>query len=113
MAVARRKQEVNQKAKGKKASKQAKQLKKAAFKMVGEKAPQLAMLLFSSSVEGDVPSTRLLMELAQKNVEAVKATKNQPLRSWASVLAAEPEWRGESSEEDAETGVGSREPEGS
>src|SRR5450631_4169705 len=111
MSVARGKQPVKQKAKGNKASKDVKQLKKAAFKMVGDKAPQLAMLLFSSSVEGDVPSTRLLMELAQKNVEAERATKMQPLRSWASLLAAEPEWGGEASEEYAETGVGSREPE--
>jgi aspartokinase len=113
MSVARGKQAVKQKAKAKKASKDVKQLKKAARKMVDDKAPQLAMLLFSSSFEGDVPSTRLLMELAQKNVEAERARKIQPLRSWASGLAAEPEWRGEASEEDAETGVGSREPEGS
>ena len=111
MAEAKRKQAVQGKATGNRVSKKRKKLNTAALKLLGDNADQIADALYNGTINGDAPSVRMLVELAQHNVEAVKAIKVEPLRSWAEKLAAELEWPDEASEESAEVGVGSREPE--
>ena len=109
MAGAKRKQAVQGKATGNRVSKKRKKLNTVVFKLMVDNADQIADALYNGTINGDAPSVRMLVELAQHNVEAVKAIKAEPLRSWAEKLAAEPEWPDEASEESAEVGVGSRE----
>ena len=78
-------------------------LNKAAHKFVDDKATQIAKSLYKSSIDGHVPSARLLVELAEGNMEAEEAMTIRPLRSKASELAAQPQWLGAGNEAAAET----------
>ena len=89
-----------------------KKLSEEALKLVDEKAAEIARSLYDSTLDGHALSARLLVELAEGNVEAEEAVSMRPLRSLAFDLAAEPEWQPEAPEAAAETGAGSREPEG-
>jgi hypothetical protein len=112
MARTTRKQAVMRKAHAGGTFKKVKKLNEQALKLVDEKATEIAQSLLDSTLEGHVLSARLLVELAEGNLEAEEAMTMRPLRSQALELAAEPEWPGEGIEAAAETAVGSREPEG-
>ena len=88
-----------------------KKLNKEALKLVDEKAPEIAKSLYESTIKGHVLSARLLVELAEGDVEAEEAMTMRPLRSIALELAAEPQWKGEETEAGAEMCSGPREPE--
>ena len=112
MAGERRKQAVRGKARAGGTFNKVKKLNEAALKTVDEHAVEIAESLFDGTRKGHVQSTRLLVELAEGNVEAEKASDPWPVHSFALDLGAEPEWPLEMLETNAETGVGSREPEG-
>jgi|SRR5271166_2186825 len=111
MVAARRKRAVLGKTNAGGTFKKTKKLNEAALKLVDEKAAEIAQSLYDSTIDGHMLSARLLVELAEGNVEAEEAVTMRPLRSLALNLAAEPEWRDEESGASAETGAGSREPE--
>ena len=112
MATGRKKRADQTKAYRSRAYTKLKALNEAALNLVNEKAKEIVQSLYNSTIEGHVQSTRLLVELAEGNVEAEEAMEMRPLRSFALDLAAEREWPGEVAVAAAETGVGSREPEG-
>jgi hypothetical protein len=112
MTGARRKQAVLGKANAGGTFKKVKKLNEEALKLVDEKAAEIAKSLYDSTLDGHVLSARLLLELAQGNAEVEEAMVMRPLRSLALDLTAEPEWPRDSLDAAAETGVGSREPEG-
>ncbi len=66
----------------------------------------------TNAKDGNVPCTRLLMDLSEKFKQRKACGKKRKRVGLASMWSAEPEWRGESSEAEAETASGSREPEG-
>jgi hypothetical protein len=103
MAGSRRKQTAPGKANANGAYKKVKKLNKAALKLVDEKATEIAKSLYDSTLDGHVLSARLLVELAEGNVDSEEAMTMQPLRSLALDLAAEPEWTSEESGATAET----------
>jgi len=109
MAGEAQKRAVRGKAKGAGTVKKARNLNQAALKLVDENATEIAQSLLKSTLKGHVLSARMLVELAEGNVEAGEATAVRPARSLALELAAEQEWPGEA---DVEAEVGSREPEG-
>jgi hypothetical protein len=80
-----------------------KKLNKEAFKVVDEKAFEIADALLKSTLAGHVLSARLLVDLAEGDVEGDEALTMRPLRSLALELANEPQWTGDSSEPDAES----------
>jgi hypothetical protein len=112
MAGARRKQAVLGKANAGGTFKKVKKLNEQALKLVDENATEIAKSLLDSTLDGHVLSARLLVELAEGNVEAEEAVTMRPLRSLALNLAAEPQWPGDAPEPAAETGASGREPEG-
>ena len=83
------------KAKAVRTFKPTKKLNEAALKKVDEEADQIINSLCKSTIEGSVQSARLLVELAQGNVEAEEATEPRLARSFALELASEQEWSGE------------------
>lgn len=87
-------------------------LNKEAHKIVDENATEIAKSLYDSTLDGHVQSARLLVELAEGNMEAEEAMTMRPLRSMASNLAAEPPWNGEETETAAEICSEPREQEG-
>jgi hypothetical protein len=89
-----------------------KKVNKAALKLMEDKAGEIADALYGDLLGGKLLSARLLVELAKGSAEAAEAVTMRPFRSLALELAAEPEWPGEVLEAAAETGIGSREPEG-
>jgi hypothetical protein len=107
MAGTRRKQAASGKASTAGRFKKLKKLNKEALKLVDQNAAEIAKLLCGSTLGGDVTSARLLLELAEGNVDAEEPTTMKPLRSQALSLAAEPEWPHDSTETDS----GSLEPE--
>lgn len=82
---------------------------KEAFKTVEDNAGGLAAALLKSAEEGKVMSTKLLVELADRNVDVEQRPTVGPLRSLALKLAAEPQLPRESLDETAETEAESRE----
>lgn len=78
-------------------------LNEEALKIVDEKAVQIAKSLLDSTLEGHILSARLLVELAEGNVEADEAMTMRPLRSVAMGLAEEPQWQDEAPDPAAET----------
>jgi hypothetical protein len=112
MAGERKKQAVRGKARAGGTFNKVKKLNEAALKIVDERAVEIAQSLFDGTRKGHVQSTRLLVELAEGNVEAEDALATRPVHSLALDLATEPRWPLEMLETDAKTGVGGREPEG-
>ena len=72
-----------------------KKLNKEAFKLVEEKAGEIAESLLKSTVEGHVLSARLLVELAEGDVDVEDASMKRPYRSLALQLAEQPQWNNE------------------
>jgi hypothetical protein len=62
-------------------------LSKEAFKMVEERAVEIAEALMNSTIEGKVMSTKLLVELAEGDLEIEDGATVGPLRSLALKLA--------------------------
>lgn len=87
-------------------------LRKAAGQAVEQYNKTITKSLFGMTLSGDLKFAHLLMSLAELQPELEEAGKVRRLRSEALELAAEPEWQGETTEDEAETRAGSREPEG-
>lgn len=79
---------------GKTGKKKAKRLYSEAFKLVESNAIQIAQALMDSTTAGKVMSTKLLVDLAEENVDVDEAVETGPLRSLALRLAAQPPWKG-------------------
>ncbi|MFZ0743019.1 MAG: hypothetical protein WAM85_01365 [Terracidiphilus sp.] len=90
----------------------AEDMRAAADLVLQKHCMEIAEKLAASSLEGHIQSSRFLYVLADKNQELGVIENTPEFRSLALVLANEPQWPGESSEETAETEGGSREPEG-
>jgi hypothetical protein len=104
-----------------KASKKAKQeetageegLRVAASKAISRNKENLARHLLSEALHGKgAQADRLFRVVDPKNRQKKDEEQERPHESLALLLESEPEWRGEQSEEAAETGRGGLEPEG-
>jgi hypothetical protein len=73
-----------------------KKLNKAAGKIVDEHAGQIAQSLLDSTIKGHVLSAKLLVELAEGDVDIEEAATVRPLRSLLTELAEEPQWTDDS-----------------
>jgi hypothetical protein len=78
-------------------------LSKMAFNMVEERAGEITDALMKSALEGKVTSTKLLVELAEGNVDVEDALNKRPFRSLALRLANEPQVPREPLKEAADT----------
>ena len=87
-------------------------LRKAASRVLRDQGREIARALGERSKEGSIPSIKLLYDLTRGHQEPANAEEAGQFRSLADELAAEPQWPGKLSEEDAETASRSREPEG-
>jgi hypothetical protein len=76
-----------------------------------QKFHDVVSTLLENAVLGNVNCARLLADLSEKAGQARASEKELPGISLADAWLAEPEWVGESSEAQAETAAGSREPE--
>lgn len=72
----------------------------------------IAETLLLNAMKGNAASMRYFFGFAQGSQEEADVGKTRLTRSIASELAAEPQWHEESTEAEAETGMGGREPEG-
>jgi hypothetical protein len=79
----------------------AKKLSKEALRLLDEKADEIAKALYESTILGHVLSARLLVDLAEGNVDVEEAMNLNPLRSLALELAQAPQWQ----DKDAEPAV--------
>jgi hypothetical protein len=77
-------------------------LSKEALKLVDEKADLIAKALYDSTIAGHVLSARLLVDLAEGNVDVDEALNTRPMQSIAVALALEPHWSGDDPEGIAE-----------
>jgi hypothetical protein len=82
-------------------------LSKMAFELVEENAGEITQCLMKSTREGKVMSTKLLVELAEGNVDVEVALTKGPLRSLALRLEAEPQMPPHPQDAAVETAVGS------
>ena len=87
------------------------QLVELADNGLAEECTKLTLLVAERAVIGDMNCLQHLVNLAHKTPQGDKADLKLSGMSQATVWEAEPEWRGESSEEGAETSPASREPE--
>jgi hypothetical protein len=82
-----------------------KKLIEEAFKIADGKAKQLAEALYQSAIKGHVMSARLLLELAEGNLDVEEAMIKGPFRSLALRLAAEAQMPPEPPDAAMETAV--------
>jgi hypothetical protein len=87
-------------------------LRKIACQTVKRNATEIANSLSRRASAGDRNSARLLLLLAESQLEKANGKKKRAGRSEAMELAAEPEWQEPAMESFAETNGGSREREG-
>jgi hypothetical protein len=88
-------------------------LRVAASKAINRNKENLARHLLSEAIHGKGPQAgRLFRVVDPKTRQKKDEEEERPHESLALLLESEPEWRGEQSEEAAETGRGSLEPEG-
>ncbi len=73
----------------------AKKLNQAAFRVVEQRAEEIAKLLMEATRKGQTMSARLLMELAAGNLDAEQAAAMRPFRKLLLELAAEQQLTGE------------------
>jgi hypothetical protein len=78
-----------------KARKKAKKLYSAAFNKVEQSADKIVEFLYNSTEKGGVMSAKLLVDLAEENLDLDEALEVGPLRSLALRLAARPQWNGD------------------
>jgi hypothetical protein len=69
-------------------------LTEEAFKQINENAESIAQALCKSTKEGNVISARLLVELAQDQMETEEVSMKQQVQTIAQRLAKEKEWQG-------------------
>jgi hypothetical protein len=69
-----------------------KSLNKAARKIVNENATAIAKSMYEASVKGNLPFTKMLIDLAEEGKPG-KAARKRRGPSAAEQLAAEPEWK--------------------
>jgi len=74
----------------------------------GEIKGQITKSLIDSSLKGHVQSARLLLELAVKQDEGKGKEKKRRPKSWAKILASEPEWDARLAKPEIEMGTGQR-----
>jgi hypothetical protein len=67
-------------------------LKKAADKVLGRNSTKLANLLLDKAVEGKLEGARLLVKLAEGKKPPVKPKRTWDGKTYAEMLASEPEW---------------------
>jgi len=72
---------------------------------------EIVSVLLENALLGNINCTRGLMDRSEKAGQVRASEKELPGISLAGAWLAEPEWVGESSEAEAETAAGSREPE--
>jgi hypothetical protein len=84
-------------------------LREAASKALARNSTKIAKSLVDNSVKGHLPSTQLLIKLADGSNGGGDAAEALLIRSLAKEWAAEPEWNADQGEEAAETASGSRE----
>jgi hypothetical protein len=63
----------------------------AAFSMIETNAAEIVKALYDSTLKGHVMSTKLLVELAEGDVDVEDALHKKPFRSLALRLGAEPQ----------------------
>jgi hypothetical protein len=80
---------------------------KEALKLADDKAVELAKALYDSAIEGHVLSARLLVELAEGNLDVEEAMTKGPLRSLALRLEEQAQMPQEPQDAAAETETGS------
>lgn len=116
MVVTRQKQAAKGKPRGsgsqKKSGGGTAKLKTAADKKLSENSDEIARALYNKLIEGNVTCGKLLIALAEGQIDCENEAVVDQLRRMAEGLAAEPEWEGESNKGTAKTGLGHREPEG-
>ena len=81
------------------------QLKTAADKKLKEHSEKIAESLYNNLVEGNVTCGKLLIALAEGQIDCEDEAVVNRLRSMAEELASEPEWDGELDEAEAEAGL--------
>jgi hypothetical protein len=81
-------------------------LSEAAFKVVDEKAGAIATALADAVAKGNVMSVKLLIELAEKFMEAEQGEALRPFHALLLDLAAEPEWPSETATAVKRAGAG-------
>jgi hypothetical protein len=92
------------KATGKKTSgRGASKLSEAADKTLEENSDKIAKSLLESTLKGNIHSARLLVTLAEVKGENENAGRKRRVRSKATKLAAEPQWRGDETDAEPET----------
>ena len=69
-----------------------KKLSKEAFELVEKNAKEIAKALYDGTIERKVMCARLLVELAEGDVDLEEALSKLPLRSLALQLAKEAQW---------------------
>jgi hypothetical protein len=74
-----------------------KTLRDAADKAVGENSVRITKSLIESTIAGNVPMAKLLLDLVNAQPEMANAVKHRRRRSVATQLAAEPKWVGKQS----------------
>lgn len=79
--------------------------------MVELNANLIAKALFDSTIDGKVMSARLLVELAEGDVDLEEALSKLPLRSLALQLAKEAQWIDPNPDAAAETEAEDKQPE--
>jgi hypothetical protein len=88
----------------------AKRLSRTAFEAVEKNVDAIAEVLLEAAKKGNVMSTRLLFELAERNVEVRKSGGKHPLLTLAMRLAAEPRLPPNALDEETDEEAASPEP---
>ncbi len=86
----------------------ANKLNEVAFKNLEEDAEQIGQALKEAAAKGNVMSTRLLIELAEKFADAGQVEMLRPFHALLQDLAAEPEWPAEALEAAKEAAAGKK-----
>lgn len=81
------------------------QLKTAADKKLKDHSEKIAESLYNKLVEGNVTCGKLLIALAEGQIDCEDEAIVSRLRSMAEELASEPEWDGALSDAEAEAGL--------
>jgi hypothetical protein len=88
------------------ASRGAEKLKAAADKKLEENSDKIAESLLKSLIKGSVTSAKLLIALAEGQIDCEDEALVQRFYSLAEELGKEPGWKGDPSEEEAESCAG-------
>lgn len=117
MELGRQRQAIQGKPRGSGAQKQttsagAAKLRTAADKKLEENSEQIAQSLLNSLLKGNATCAKLLIALADGEIDCEDEVVMRRVYSLAEELAAEPQWTGEVIEGDEESGLGDGDPEG-